>query len=114
MLETVEIELSSVDLKIDSYAFQKCSNVTKVTILPKKSTFLTQYSIGQNAFAYCESLKEVNFDIRQEYDLADIGDSAFRDCKSLTDFTIPNGLTHLPFCCFYKSGLVSIYIPKSV
>ncbi len=44
-----------------------------------------------------------------------IGESAFRDCTSLTSITIPNSVTSIGFRAFYGcTGLTSITIPNSV
>ena len=44
-----------------------------------------------------------------------IGNSAFRNCSSLTSVTIPEGVTSIGESAFYScSGLTSITIPESV
>ena len=49
------------------------------------------------------------------FSVTTIGEEAFRNCKSLTSVTIPNGVTTIGENAFYGCGsLVSLEIPDSV
>ena len=57
------------------------------------------------------SVKYINI----TYSVTRIGESAFRDCSSLTSVTIPNSVTYIGDRAFYGcSGLTSMTIPNSV
>ncbi len=66
---------------INSNAFGSCS-IEKLT-LPS-----TLYYIGDDAFAYNKSLKQIEFN----EGLYQIGDDAFYDCDALTEITLPSTL----------------------
>ena len=46
--------------------------------------------------------------------MTSIGDYAFHECSSLTNVTIPQGVTSIGECAFWKAGLTSVDIPDSV
>ena len=49
------------------------------------------------------------------YSVTSIGNSAFRQCHSLTSATIPNSVTSIGNSAFYRcSSLISVTIPNSV
>ena len=67
--------------------------------------------IGDSAFKNCDSLTSITI----PKGVTSIGEWAFKDCESLTSVTIPKGVTSIGrdafFCC---SSLTSITIPESV
>ena len=68
-------------------------------------------TIGNNAFAFCKSLKEITI----PDSVTSIGYVAFYDCKSLKEITIPNNITHIGRSAFsYCESLKEIIIPDSV
>ena len=68
-------------------------------------------SIGNNAFANCESLKNVLI----PNSVTSIGDNAFYDCVLLKNVKIPNSVTYIGSFAFYGcESLTSIVIPNGV
>ena len=53
--------------------------------------------IGQSAFNYCGSLKEINIPKAA----TSIGSYAFQYCSSLTEISIPKAVTSIGVCAFY-------------
>ena len=83
---TVPSELGGYPVtSIGDYAFEECSDLTKVTI-PDSVT-----SIGSNAFYRCTSLWSVNIPAS----VMNIGDSAFYWCESLQSVAIPNSVKNI-------------------
>ena len=67
--------------------------------------------IGNEAFAWCDSLTSINI----PNSVTTIGDSAFLGCKSLTNINIPNSVTTIGDSAFmFCNSLTSINIPNSV
>ena len=67
--------------------------------------------IGWSAFKDCESLKNVTI----PDSVTSIGDSAFAWCKNLTIIIIPNSVTEIGYTAFEDCiSLISIMIPDSV
>lgn len=68
-------------------------------------------SIGENAFAYCDSLVSITI----PNGVKSIGNWAFAYCNSLTSITIPNGVTSIGAWMFYScDSLTSVVIPYGV
>ena len=68
-------------------------------------------SIGDSAFAYCDSLTSVSI----PDSVTSIGDAAFHSCKSLTSVSIPNSVTSIGDAAFHScKSLTSVSIPNSV
>ncbi len=85
---------------IGNDAFQRCSNLTSITI-PEGVT-----SIGDNAFDGCSGLTSISLPST----LTSIGQHAFDDCSSLTSITIPEGVTSIGNRAFSDcSGLEAFY-----
>ena len=113
--------------EIDNYAFQDCSNLTKIT-LPNSVISIGMYAfeecsnlasisipdgvthINYDAFHDCSSLSSVEIPNSVVY----IGHGAFSSCSSLTSITIPSSVQQIDFAAFYFCGLTSIDIPNSV
>ena len=73
--------------------------------------------IGPSAFRGCESLERITFlgtTSQCRSQLKTISAEAFRDCVSLKNIALPEGLEEIGFCAFDGSGLESIATPLSV
>lgn len=111
---------------IDENAFKDCDSLTGITI-PKTIT-----SIGKDAFSGCNKLIQtengiqyvekwvigcdnsaVSPDLRS--DTVGIGYAAFRECKSLTSVTLPDGIENIGVFAFWDCDkLTSVNIPSSL
>ena len=92
---------------IGERAFAYCESLTTITI-PESVT-----SIGEWAFSGCSSLTAIN--IPENSQLTSIGGGAFYGCSSLTTITIPEGVTSIGGDAFGGcSNLTNINIPKGV
>ena len=76
-----------------------------------KFTLLDPTSIGNSAFRECTSLTSITI----PSGVTSIGNYAFNDCSGLTSINIPSGVTSIGESAFSGcSGLTSINIPSSV
>ena len=94
-LESVIID--NVD-SIGNYAFYECTGLKRITLRNNTGDI----TIGEYAFAKCQSLYEVSL-----FDVVSIGKYAFAACKSLSDITIPDTVTSIGDCAFYKSTVLT-------
>ncbi len=86
-------------------AFAYCDSLTSVTIPDSVTT------IGSSAFWSCDSLKSVTI----PDSVTDIGSSAFSGCDRLTSVTIPDSVTTIGFGAFSNcDSLTSVTIGDSV
>ncbi|MGN1418891.1 MAG: leucine-rich repeat protein [Acutalibacteraceae bacterium] len=140
--ESADYEIPDSVTIIDSWAFEGCKELKRITI-PNSVT-----SIGDGAFSGCTSIIGITVDInnsyyssdetgvlfnknktaliqyptgndRTYYDIPDsvtnISESAFCNCLGLTSITIPNSVTDIGYYAFYGcAGLISVKIPDSV
>ena len=91
--------------EIESFAFQRCGDITAV-IIPASIT-----AIGTAAFTECSSLASVTF----EGGLESLGDFMFGNCTSLTEITLPDGISAIGSYTFSGcSNLTAVTIPVSV
>lgn len=114
---------------IPDFAFFDCKALKRVEFLPGSRC----KSIGEYAFAGCDSLHSINLpsgitvintgtfrecgalksmDLPQS--VVDIKSFAFIYCESLEQINLPPRLRHIGLNAFCRSGLRSIYIPDSV
>ena len=111
------VHLTSVTIpggvtSIGSYAFW-CCGLTSV-IIPESVN-----SIGESVFGGCTDLKIAgpiggNYNIQFGWTNG-IPDHAFDDCNSLTNVTIPEGVTSIGSDAFYEcTGLTNVTIPEGV
>ncbi len=115
-------------VRIGSYAFYYCENLTGITI-PSSITYIAPYAfnrctglvgitipnsityIGSYAFCNCTGLTEIVI----PNSVTRIRGSAFDGCKNLTKVTLPNSLTSIEDDVFVGCySLTGIEIPNSV
>ena len=103
---TIEVEGKEYAVtSIGDYAFAYCSSLKEITI-PEGVI-----SIGERTFAYCSSLKEITI----PESVTSIGDYAFVYCSSLKEITIPEGVTSIGDSAFESCrSLTQITIPEGV
>ncbi len=130
------LTLPSILQSIGDGAFRYCKSLTSLT-LPS-----SLQSIGDGAFTRCTSLRSVicnkfykvigqmllssdgtkviaywgeNSEVTIPEGVQSIGDSAFRDCSSLTSFTLPSSLQSIGDSAFRDcSSLTSLTLPSSL
>ena len=79
---------------------------SEITVIPNSVK-----SIGQEAFGYCNSLKNITI----PNSVTSIGSGAFTRCSSLDSITIPNSVNDLGYYAFsYCTSLKSITLPNSL
>jgi hypothetical protein len=102
-----KISLTSVTLplnitSIGNYAFQRCSGLTGVYIIPS-----SVINIGNYAFNYCSKLTNVTLPAA----LTTIGTYAFYGCSAITGVTIPTSVTSIGIAAFsYCNYLTAITV----
>jgi hypothetical protein len=89
---------------VSEKAFARCLQVKSVT-LPSSICF-----VGDNAFAWCRNLKEVN-----ARGLSEIGSRAFMGCDALTDVSFGDQIEKIGEKAFaYCPSLISVTLPDSL
>lgn len=86
------IELPKGLSSIGTCAFYQCPILENCKLAPETNT-----SIGQEAFEYCFSLKEIDLT-----EVTSWGTYAFRYCYGLLNVQLPKGLTTVPSYSFYQ------------
>ena len=90
---------------IESYAFYKCTSLTRI-IIPDSVTI-----IGTGAFSNCKNLTSITI----PDSVISIVNYVFYDCTNLINITIPNSVTSIGGCAFFScTSLTNITIPSSV
>lgn len=108
-------------------AFNECRSLTSVTIMSRSTSFLVPTDFfndgtqgnNQGTFHGCVGLKTagpLGGDYNIKFGWTDsIPNNAFFGCSSLTNVTIPNGVTSIGFNAFrFCNELTSVTIPSSV
>ena len=91
---------------IPAYLCYNLSSLTSIQI-PNSVT-----SIGDMAFAYCEGLTSVVWNVKK---CSDFSSSSFYNSPNITSFTLGDEVEHIPaYLCYNLSSLTSIQIPNSV
>ena len=106
-----EISFPDTLTEIDHYAFSGCTGLESID-LPDSVTVISGY-----AFRGCENLASVKLPLSwQNVSTGSYSDrSPFYDCESLTEITIPDGMTRLPDYAFYNcASLKKIHFPESL
>ena len=93
-------------------AFNGCQYINEVYYTKTIS------DIGEAAFQNCKALKRFNSDIDGKADLtgeyASIGKHAFKNCLTINDVVIPNGVTNIGDYAFEALSVTSLNIPDTV
>ena len=106
--DVTEVEIRNVN-SIGDYAFQGCTNITKVSFTSGSNVA----TIGREAFSGCEALATVNWEQNNKA-LRSIGYKAFANC-SFPTISLPEGLECVSERAFENcKNLVSAIIPSSV
>ena len=92
-LEWIEIPDTLVEIQADAFCF--CDSLTYMQLNNVRI-------IGDNAFSYCDSLKEVDFGYNAQ--LEKLGDAVFKKCIGLNDITLPASLKQIGGFVFEGCG----------
>lgn len=65
--------------------------------------------IGNRAFAFCKQLKKIVFECKS----VELGYECFCYCEKLKTICLPK-MNHIPYRCFFASGLTSITFPNNL
>ena len=112
------IELPDGLTSIATSAFSGCTKLIGITVSDGNQHYCDLNGVLFNKnktelICYPEGKTESAYTI--PYGVTSIGDSAFRDCTSLTSIQLPDGVTSIGSSAFYNCrSLTSIVIPDSV
>ncbi len=104
--ETPNVTIKKGTIGISNYAFYKSPTLATITITEDVKI------IGKNAFNACPTLARVFID--EFNSITEIGDYAFYKCESLKEVDIPVTVTRIGRSAFYKSGVMSVTLPRKV
>ena len=106
------ISSSSKTCRVKGHNYSAISEYTKGSLtIPSTIKGYTITCIGDSAFKDCSSLTSVTI----PNSVTAIGDDAFRGCRGLTSLTIPNSVTSIGDWAFGScSSLTSLTIPNGV
>lgn len=124
------IDLPESLLTIGDYAFYECDGLIGELDLPESLTFLgyaafqncrgfssliiggSDLAFGNGVFGNCSGLESITFRDGGTYDFFI---NTFLGCTNLKSVVLPEGITEVPSCMFYKCvNLKSVTIPASV
>ena len=105
-----EITIPDSVISIDGSAFSGCTSIAEITVSPDNKNFSSVdgvlFSKDMSALlAYPKGNKRSTYTVHDS--VTEIGNSAFRDCKSLTEITIPDGVTEIGNSAFYNCTSLS-------
>ncbi|MDE6447398.1 MAG: leucine-rich repeat domain-containing protein [Muribaculaceae bacterium] len=115
-------EYQGINYKITDYENRTCAvgrqqqSISGDVVLPKhpvaeNGTEYVLTTIGNSAFRECTSLTSIAI----PEGVTEIGGSAFRGCSLLTSIAIPEGVTEIGNYTFYDcKSLSSVHLPKSL
>ena len=117
LVNTPEWVVSTVPIPFNYTTNNGTITITKYTgpggavIVPSAINGLPVATIGDSAFAYCDTVTSVTI----SYGVTRIGVESFFVCNSLTNVTIPDSITSIGDSAFYICpSLTSVTIPSSV
>ena len=103
---------------IESDVFYRCSSLTSIEVDENNSNYSSTNGILFNKektrlILYPDGKKNTEYTVPSS--VTSIGDSAFRECRSLSSIEIPEGVTSIGAYAFCEcTSLSSIEIPSSV
>jgi len=101
------IELPAGLLRLESFAFDKCTSLQGEIVIPASVQF-----IGNDVFRWCKALERVVFAPTANVEL---GVYIFSQCSNLWSVTLPRNLQSIPIGFFENcTSLTNIRIPVSV
>lgn len=108
-LANLEDAIDSIPSGSGNTLFKSLVNRSITTVTAEDLQGLT--SIGNSAFIECRLLTDVEL----PETITNIVDSAFQACFALENINIPNGVTTIPSYCFYNCrALTKLIIPSGV
>ena len=101
---------------IKNSAFGGCWNLEEIKVASDNMYFISDrgvlLDIGKTTLIRCPSGFAGTYDIPSTVN--NLKDSVFSNCTDLTDVTIPNNITTIPYSAFRGSGLTSVVLPDNL